>query len=190
MEDRTSQDLSLVNSILQGDQAAFGELVARYQRLVASAAWRYGIGQSEIEDVVSEVFIKAYQNLHQFRPEHSFSTWLYRLAVNHVIDHSRRRRKERGRTEMPQQLTDPSPTAAEDVDAHERAKLLRKVLEEVKPHYRDVLFLVYVEGLKVDETARVLGLPEGTVKTRLMRGRTAMRRILVSRYPEHFGGPQ
>ncbi len=188
MEDRAAQDLRLVDAILRGDRAAYGELVTRYQRMVASVAWRYGLGQGEIEDVVSEVFIKAYQNLEQFRPEHPFSTWLYRLAANHVIDHARRFRKERSRVEMPEQLSDPAPTAGESAEQRERATLVRAVLEEVKPHYRDVLFLVYVEGMKVEEAARTLGLPQGTIKTRLMRGREAMRRILLARYPEYFGG--
>ncbi len=187
MEDRATQDHGLVASTLQGDRQAFGELVARYQRLVASVAWRYGISRMEIEDVVSEVFVKAFQNLHRFRPEHAFSTWLYRLAVNHVIDHTRRQRKEQGRTEMPQHLPDPAPTAGEGVESGERASLVRSALRELKPHYRDVLFLVYVEGLRVEDVSRTLGLPQGTVKTRLMRGREAMRRVLVSRHPEHFG---
>ena len=188
MEDRATQDHGLVDSTLRGDRQAFGELVERYQRLVASVAWRYGIGQMEIEDVVSEVFVKAYQNLHRFRPEHAFSTWLYRLAINHAIDHTRRQRKEHGRTEMPQSLLDPAPTAGEGVESGERATLVRAALAKLKAHYRDVLFLVYVEGLKIEEVAGVLGLPQGTVKTRLMRGREAMRRALVSRHPEYFGG--
>jgi RNA polymerase sigma-70 factor (ECF subfamily) len=187
MEDRATQDHGLVSSTLRGDRQAFGQLVDRYQRLVASVAWRYGTGQLEIEDVVSEVFVKAFQNLHRFRPEHAFSTWLYRLAVNHVIDHTRRRRKDQLRAEMPTHLVDPTPDAAEGAESSERANLVRSALQELKPHYRDVLFLVYVEGLKVDEVAGVLGLPQGTVKTRLMRGRDAMRRLLVSRHPEHFG---
>lgn len=188
MEDRSARDSSLVDAILRGNRSAFGELVARYQRLVASVIWRYGVGRSEIEDVVNEVFIKAYQNLHQFRPEHPFSTWLYRLAVNHAIDHKRRLRKEQARTEMPEQIADPAPTARQGLERDERTTLVREALESIKPHYRDALFLVYVEGLKVDEAARTLGLPQGTIKTRLMRGREALRRILVARHPEHFGG--
>ena len=81
MEDRGHQDLSLVEATLHGDRHAFSGLVERYQRLVAGAAWHYGIDASEIEDLVSEVFVKAYQKLHQFTPDHPFSTWLYRLAV-------------------------------------------------------------------------------------------------------------
>ena len=187
MEDRATQDHGLVASTLRGDRQAFGELVVRYQRLVASVAWRYGVGRTEIEDVVSEVFVKAYQNLHRFRPEHAFSTWLYRLAVNQVIDRMRRARKEQARTEMPADLPDPRPSAGENLISGERSAAVRAALAELRPHYRDVLFLTYVEGLKVDEVARTLALPQGTVKTRLMRGREAMRRALVSRHPEHFG---
>lgn len=188
MEDRAVEDLDRVEATLGGDEAAFAELVGRHQRLVASVAWRHGVRADDIEDLVSEVFVKAYVNLHRFRPDHPFSTWLYRLAVNHVIDHGRRRRKERGHTELPDGLADPTPDAATSGEALERAALLRKALAELKPHYRDVLFLVYVEGLKVEETAETLGLPTGTVKTRLMRGREALRRALVRRHPEHFGG--
>lgn len=170
-----------------GDPEAFRQMVIRYQNLVAGVAWRYGVRREEIEDVVSEVFIKVYGNLDQYRPDYPFSTWLYRLAANHVIDHSRRLKKERGRADMPEQVSDARPGAQEDLETGERASLLRAALDELDPRYREVLFLVYVEGLKVDDTARVLGLPEGTVKTRLMRGRDALRKTLARRHPEHFG---
>ncbi len=187
MGDRSAQDQRLAQSVLQGDNEAFAELVGLYQTLVASVAWRYGIPQQEIEDVVSEIFIKVYRNLHQYRPDHRFSTWLYRLAANHTVDHVRRARKERGRVEMPEQVTDPGPSAGAGLEARERAELVRAALEETPDRYRQVLFLVYVEGMKVDEAARTLELPQGTVKTRLMRGRRALRKILVRRHPEHFG---
>jgi RNA polymerase sigma-70 factor (ECF subfamily) len=187
MEDRSDRDQRLVQAVLRGEREAFGELVTSYQKLVASVAWRYGVAGQEIEDVVSEVFIKAYRNLHRYRPEHAFSTWLYRLAANHVVDHGRRARRERGRSEMPAQLTDPSPIAGERVESDERAGLVRDTLAELPAHYRDVLFLVYVEGMKVEDAARTLELPAGTIKTRLMRGRAAMRRLLERRHPEHFG---
>ena len=112
MEQRTAQELPLVERALEGDHAAFAELVGRYQRLVAGVAWRYGVRREEIEDVVSEVFIKAYENLHRFRPDHPFSTWLYRLAVNLVIDRGRRRKRRPDRTELQTQIPDASRDAA------------------------------------------------------------------------------
>jgi len=188
VEERAAQDLNLVHAVLAGNRGAFADLVTRYQKLVASVAWRYGVRQEEIEDVVSEVFFKVYRNLSRYRPEHPFSTWLYRLAANHVVDHGRRRRREAGRTEMPEQLADGGPGPGEDVESRERAKILRRALGEVAPRYREVLFLVYIEGLLVAQAASQLGLPQGTVKSRLKRGRDALRLILVRRSPEYFGG--
>jgi RNA polymerase sigma-70 factor (ECF subfamily) len=64
---------------------------------------------------------------------------------------------------------------------------VRRALAEIEPRYREAIFLVHVEGRKVEEAARILEIPEGTIKTRLMRGREALRKILVRRHPEHFG---
>ena len=189
MEDRQDLDLEAIRAVLQGDTGAYEDLLTRYQRMVAGIGWRFGFGREDVEDIVSEVFIKAYRNLGRYRPEHPFSTWLYRLASNHVVDRTRRARKERGRTEMPEQVVDPSPGPRHDLEAGERAAVLREAVDGLAAHYREVILLVYVEGLKVDEAARVLGIPEGTVKTRLMRGREALRKTLVRRHPEHFGGP-
>lgn len=188
MEDRPAEDVRLVEAVLRGDQASFRDLVVRYQSLVAGVAWRFGTRREEVEDVVSEVFLKVYKNLPLYRPEHPFSTWLYRLAANHVVDRARRARKERGRVEMPEELADTTPLSSDRIDTDERASILRTALREIDPRYREVIFLVYVEDRKVEETARMLGLPEGTVKTRLMRGREALKKILSHRHPEHFGG--
>jgi len=187
MEDRTAQDQRLVRAVLDGDQQAFAQLVGRYQRMVAGVAWRYGATSEEIDDLVSEVFIKTYSQLGRYRPEHAFSTWLYRLAANHVVDHGRRKRKERGRTEMPEDVVDPAVALDDDFERRQKVERLRSAMEELAPHYRETLFLVYIEGLKVNEVARELGLPSGTVKTRLMRGREALRRTIEKRHPGYFG---
>jgi RNA polymerase sigma-70 factor (ECF subfamily) len=187
MEERATQDLHLVRATLAGDPRAFEALVEHYQRLVASIGWRYGIRREEIEDVVSEVFVKAYRNLDRFRPEHPFSTWLYRLAANHVIDHGRRAKRAREEAELPRRLQDPSQGPAEQLERRETAQLVRTAMERLPRHYRDVLFLVYVEGMRVEDAAQTLGLPPGTIKTRLMRGRAGLRRILERAWPERFG---
>lgn len=188
-DDRTASDLRDVEAVLSGDAGAYRGLVERYQGMVAGLAWRYGVRREDIEDVTSDVFIKAYENLGSYRPDHPFGTWLYRLAANHVIDQSRRRRKEKLRVEMPEQVADSRPTADRAVEGDERAELVRDALGSVDPRYRDALFLVYVEGRRVEEAAGLLGIPEGTMKTRLMRGREALRKILQRRHPEHFGDP-
>jgi RNA polymerase sigma-70 factor (ECF subfamily) len=185
-DDRAALDLEIVREVLAGRTERFRELVDRYQNMVAGIAWRSGCRREDVEDVVSEVLLKVYRNLHQYKPDHPFSTWLYKLSANHVVDRSRRMKKERGRTEMPEQVEDKSPGADDTMEADERHVLVREALRHVDLRYREVLHLVYVEGLKVDETARILGTPEGTVKTRLMRGREALKKVLMRRNPEHF----
>jgi RNA polymerase sigma-70 factor (ECF subfamily) len=187
MEGRTSQDRDLVAAALQGDAAAFRGLVERYQNLVAGLAWRYGLRREEIEDVVSEVFLKVYRNLDSYRPEHPFSTWLYRVAMNHLLDQGRRRAREGTRVDLPRDLEATGERADRRLELRERARLLREALRQLEPKYREAIFLVYVEELRVEDAARLLGVPEGTVKTRLMRARQALRRLLAARYPDHFG---
>jgi RNA polymerase sigma-70 factor (ECF subfamily) len=183
---RAAEDLRIVEEVLAGRSDRFRDLVVRYQNLVAGIAWRSGCKRDDVEDVVSEVFFKVYRNLHQFRPDHPFSTWLYKLTANHLVDRSRRAKKERGRTEMPEQLEDASPGALDEMEVDERHLLVREALTKIDERYRESIRLVYVEGLKVEEAARLLGVPEGTVKTRLMRGREALRKVLVRTNPEHF----
>jgi len=188
MDDRTASDRARVERAVAGDVRAFEELLAAYQRMVAAVAWRYGVRRDDLEDVVSEVFVKVHRNLDRYRPDHPFSTWLYRLASNHAIDHVRRRAKERSRVEMPREVEDPTPGASERVELDERAVLVRDALLEISQVYREAIELVYVEGMKVEDAAGTLGVPTGTVKTRLMRGRDALRRILERRHPGVFGG--
>ncbi|HEX6850564.1 MAG TPA: sigma-70 family RNA polymerase sigma factor [Candidatus Polarisedimenticolaceae bacterium] len=188
-DDKAASDLRDVEAVLAGNAGAYRGLVERYQGMVAGLAWRYGVRREDIEDVTSDVFIKAYENLGSYRPDHPFGTWLYRLAANHVIDQARRRKKERLRSDMPEQVADPRPGAESAVEVDERDSLVRGALGAVDGRYRDALFLVYVEGRRVDEAAAILGIPEGTMKTRLMRGREALRRVLQRRHPEHFGAP-
>jgi RNA polymerase sigma-70 factor (ECF subfamily) len=188
MADRPDEDHQLVLAVLEGDTESFRTLVTRFERLVAGVAWRHGTRREEIEDVVSDVFLKVYGNLHRYRPEHAFSTWLYRLTLNHLVDLSRRKRRAGGRAEMPDDVADPAPGASDGMLGDERAALVRTALTELDARYREVLTLVYVEGWKVEATARLLGVPEGTVKTRLMRGRDALRKILERRHPGHFEG--
>ena len=188
MDERAAQDQRVVESVLQGDGDAYAELVTRYQKLVASVAWRYGVKREEIEDVVSEVFFKAYSNLSRYRPQHPFSTWLYRLAANHVVDHGRRARRRGQSVELDERLDDPAPGPGEQSAERERVEIVRAALNELKPRYREVMFLVYIEGFRVEEAARTLGLPQGTIKSRLMRGREAMRKILARQHPGVFDG--
>ena len=184
---RAAEDADLVARFVDGDVAAFDELMAAHEDRVFGICLRMLRDRDMALDAVQETFINVFRKADRYKAEAAFSTWLYRLAANHVVDRGRRARRERGRVEMPEQVVDTSPGADAGVESAERVAVLRAAIQELDTRYREALFLVYVEGLKVDEAARMLEIPEGTVKTRLMRGRQALKKILARRHPEHFG---
>ena len=186
MKDRTERDRAIVRAVLGGDEQAFGELIERYQRMLAGVAWRYGAAADDVEDLVSEILMKAYTQLKRYRPEHAFSTWLYRLAANHVIDYGRRQKKERDRSEMPEEIASDAISPEESSLLGQRSQDIRDAMNDLAAHYREAMFLIYVEGMTIDEAARELGLPTGTVKTRLMRGRNALRERMLRTHPTYF----
>jgi RNA polymerase sigma-70 factor (ECF subfamily) len=152
---------------------------------VASVAYKMGIRDADLDDMVSEVLLKAYRNLHRYRPEHAFSTWLYRLTSNRVLDELRARRRS-GRSEpLDDRHADPGPPTDRGVEDADRARAVAAALGQLPDDYRAPLVLLHMEGRKVSEIAYALGLPEGTVKTRLARGRERMRQILERRFPEY-----
>ncbi len=178
-------DSRIIERILAGEADLFEEIVRRYQRMVGSVAYKMGIRPSDLDDLVSEVFIKAYRNLGRYRPEHAFSTWLYRLATNRVLDEVRARRREGRREEVTENLPDRGPRADRALDDDDRARAVASALAAIPEEYRAPLVLLHMEGRKVTEIAYTLGIPEGTVKTRLARGRERLRQVLVRRFPEY-----
>jgi RNA polymerase sigma-70 factor (ECF subfamily) len=184
-------DVELVREVLAGRVERFEVLVHRYQRLVATAALRMGIPREEVEDVTSEVFFKVYRSLHRYQPQHALSTWLYRITVNAALDRRRSRRRQAKQEEIPASLADGRPSAHAVTEAAQRTGLLRQALERVPDHYRAPLILVHVEGMPLEEAARALDLPEGTVKSRLFRGRSLLKEIIRRHYPALVpaGGP-
>ena len=178
-----ADDLDAVRDVLAGQTERFSHLVRRYQRLVGSLVFRMGAPAEDSEDLVSEIFIKVYENLGRYRPEHAFSTWLYRIAANHILDYQRRRRREKPRIELPETLADPGPppsAAAERAEVSERVRRLLPLLDE---KYRAVLVLMHVEGKRIEEISGILGIPSGTVKTRLSRGRDRLAEIILKHDP-------
>jgi RNA polymerase sigma-70 factor, ECF subfamily len=178
-----------VRAVLSGRKAEFEHIVEEYQNLVASVAYRAGVRRDDIEDVVSEVFVKVYTSLATYRPEHSLSTWIYRIAMNHVIDHFKRTRRSLGTVELTESVGDPAPGASSTLAERERAERVRDALRELPEAYRLPLVLMHVEEKSIEEIAVILSLPKGTVKTRLARGRLRLAEVLRRRCPDLMGGP-
>ena len=176
-------DVELIREILAGRVEGFEILIRRYQRLVATAALRMGIPREEVEDVSSEVFFKVYRSLARYRPEHALSTWLYRITVNAALDRRRSTRHESLMEELPPTLSDGRPSLDQEAIDKERARLLQEALGRIPRHYRAPLVLAHIEGLPLEEIARALDLPEGTIKSRLFRARALLKEIIRRHYP-------
>ena len=175
-------DEEVVRAHLAGDRAAFTELVERHQGRVYNLAFRMLGRPEDAADATQEVFVTCLRKLHAFRGSSAFTTWLHRVAVNVCYDALRRRRRE-----QPVRSEDdaPEPDPAEDhADASAAAIDVQRALLLVPEDFRVALVLHDVQGLPYEEVAESLGVPVGTVKSRLHRGRVQLARALRG---EHDG---
>ena len=185
-----SNDLDLVHASKKGDVAAFEQLVKRYDQRPFRIAQSITHNREDSQDTVQETFLKAYQNLGAFREDSQFSTWLFRITVNQSLMKLRKQRvatKEVSLDEefqaesdiLPIEVTDWAPNPEQVYWASELRDILINCLKEVSPILRIVFVLRDVEGLTIDQTAKVLNLSQAAVKARLWRARLQLREGLT-----------
>jgi len=179
------QDLELLKRCLAGENSAWEALLRVYTRKIYNFCYRFTGRNAEAEDLAQEVFIKVFQTLRTYdASQSSFSTWLHRVARNHLVDHYRRTKKDRLTSSIEEDLTGleekPShglgPTGY--VEARERKELLQQGLDQLSPDLREAVVLRDLHDLDYAEIAQVLEVPEGTVKSRINRGRLELARVL------------
>jgi len=186
------EDHRLVSGLQAGDEAAYEQLIHRFQISVYNLAYRLLNDQADASDVVQEVFLKIFRNVGQFRGDSSLRTWVYRIAVNE--SHNRRRwlfRHRRGETGIEDTFDDSDSREKPLMDAgetpfdftmnREAQVLLEDALAEINPVFRTALVLREVEDMSYEEIAEILEVSIGTVKSRIVRGREALRRNLATR---------
>jgi RNA polymerase sigma-70 factor (ECF subfamily) len=178
-------DAELIAAVLDGDTASFEPLIRKYQPRVFATARRYARRESEVEDIVQEVFIKAFQKLDGFRGEAPFEHWLMRLAVRTCYDFLRGH--QRNRETAFSELTEPEADWLEQFvvqpdmtgeSADAARQLVDKILSRLPPAARMVITLLEIEGRPVKEIAALTGWSVPLVKVRAFRARGKMRRIL------------
>lgn len=184
---------TLVELCLQGDGAAFGRLVSLHEGMVFNLALRLLGDREEARDLAQEVFLQVYRTLSGFRGRSSLKTWIYRITVNLCRNRyrwwRRRKRDQWCRIEdlsaaEEARLSSARPdgeSPLERVERRDHARVVQAALLDVSFDHRTVLILREVEGLSCEEIAAALGIAEGTVKSRLARGRSALRRSLERR---------
>jgi RNA polymerase sigma-70 factor, ECF subfamily len=155
--------------------AAFRGIVLKYQDRIFNLCLYMLRDRQEAEEAAQDVFVKAYRSFGAFAPHASLYTWLYRIAVNACIDYRRRRRVGTESEEFLADVAASDPTPEEACAAGETRVLVREALAVLPPKIRAVVVLREIEGLSYEETAAAAGISVGTVKSRLARGREALR---------------
>jgi RNA polymerase sigma-70 factor (ECF subfamily) len=182
-------DSDLVERVREGDTTAFRGLVERYQGRVYGMVYGMVRNREDARDITQDAFVKAYNNLDSFRLESSFYTWLYRIAMNLAIDHLRKR-KRRGQTSFDEQVASRDADGGIDEAHHqdsprkllERQQLYARIMdamEKLPEDQRQAVLLRELEGLSYKEIADVMGIPEGTVMSRLFYARKKLQRLLA-----------
>jgi RNA polymerase sigma-70 factor (ECF subfamily) len=172
MEGSAPDESSLVRSAQAGDQAAFRRLVARHKDRAYALALRLTGSAADAEEVAQDAFVRAWRALPAFRLEAAFGTWLHRIVSRLALDR-RVQLVARARREAPESAA-PEPVAPEAA-GDENERRLARLLDDLGERARAAVVLYYYEDRSVSEVARILGVPEGTVKTLLSRARDALR---------------
>jgi RNA polymerase sigma-70 factor (ECF subfamily) len=170
--DQQVEEIGWVEQSLKGDRSAFGQLMHRYAGAVYNLAYRMLGSAEDAEDASQEIFLRAYTRLASFDRQRRFSTWLLSIGSNYCIDRLRRRRfawmtLDDAAFALPSQERGPERTAI----VHEQQAIVQRALQKLPENYRTVTVLRYWNDLSYEEIAKVTGLTESTIKTRLHRAR-------------------
>jgi RNA polymerase sigma-70 factor (ECF subfamily) len=192
----SEEDARLLRGLRAGIESAYEELLDRYQQPIYSMVYRLLGDQSDACDVVQEIFLKIFRSVNSFKERSSLRTWIYRIAVNEVHNQRRwfsRHRKHEITIEQednerrPFDTTpDPGPSPFDFTLDRETHALIERALDEISPVFRTAVVLRDIEGLGYEEIAEILQISLGTVKSRILRGREALRRVLSERMEPGF----
>jgi RNA polymerase sigma-70 factor, ECF subfamily len=183
-------DTEMVLAVREGDTTAYRGLVEKYQTRVYQMVYGMVRNREDARDITQDAFVKAYDNLHRFRLESSFYTWIYRIAMNLSIDFLRKRQRRGPVTEYDEAIAHRDDDGGIDEAHHqdgpartlERKRLYERIMdamEELPEDQRQVVLLRELEGLSYKEIAEVMEIPEGTVMSRLYYARKKLQKMLA-----------
>lgn len=183
---QNSDEAGLLAACRNGDTRAFEQLVRRYQRSLYNVAYRISTNEADAAEIVQETFLAAWRKLRDFRGDAGLSTWLTSIAVNQARTRWQQNRQKRGREEsldLPDgagqgrglQVASEQPSAVEQLERSQLRELLERCIRALDQGFREVLVLRDMREMPYEEVGQVLGLREGTVKSRLFRAREMVR---------------
>jgi RNA polymerase sigma factor (sigma-70 family) len=189
LTDKALRDYKLVQlAVDMGDQKAYAALMNNYKDSIYFMLLKMTNNSDDADDLTIEAFGKAFKKLHQYTPDYAFSTWLFKIASNNCIDYIRKKKKmtfsidktyenEDG-TEMAHNIPAQVPDPEENFIKKQKVKLMREIVEKLKPRYRTLIEMRYFQELSYEEIASEMQLPLGTVKAQLFRAREFLYNIL------------
>lgn len=181
-------EMTLVLKAAKGDQSAFEQLVLTYQKPVYNLALRMTGNAEDANDLAQEAFLNAWRGLPNFKFDASFSTWIYRLTSNACISFLRQKKRratvsavylDEDNEQQELSFPDPAPQPEERILKQEEHARIREALESLEPEYREALSLSVFAGQSYGQIAEILGVREGTVKSRISRAREKLRKKLL-----------
>jgi len=171
---RMAEERRLVARAQAGDMAAYRSLVETHQSRAYALAYRILRSAEDAEEVAQDAFVRVWSALPGFRGESTFGTWLHRIVARRAFDRAQVMRNRRARERAEDRLPEAAAPEGADEDALQAARLQR-LIARLSPAQRAAVTLFYFEGRSVEQVAVVLGMPENTVKTHLLRARAALR---------------
>ena len=172
-----------VQQVLSGNTSAFAYFVETYQDMAITIAYRICGNMQDAEDVVQESYLKAYRNLHSFRSDSKFSTWLYRIVYNTAVTQAKTQMWRGNKEAAIEEVSLPADNTPEiDINEMERKEIVAEVMQKMPAGDALLLTLYYLEENSVKEIANITGLNEPNVKVKLFRARKLFKEMVVSDY--------
>lgn len=181
------EDYDLVKKAVKGNESAYQKLMDKYTRGLQFHIGKMLRDKSLLEDLIQEIFIKAFKNLKNYNPEYAFSTWLYRIATNHTIDHLRKKKLKTYSIneplstkdgEMQMELKDHQTSTDEPIFKSERKLMVGDAIAQLPDKYRKVIEMRHMQELSYQEIADELDVPIGTVKAHIFRAREMLYKLM------------
>ena len=181
------EDDTLVQEAIGGAEEAYKKLVNKYERALYYHILKMIKNKNKVEDLVQEVFVKAFDNLASYNTNYAFSTWLYRIATNHTIDYLRKKKLQTlsidepvksHDSEMKMQLPDASAQTDRKIIQSQRKQIVQQAIEDLPKKYRDVIKLRHMQEKSYQEISEILDSPLGTVKAHIFRAREMLYKAL------------
>jgi RNA polymerase sigma-70 factor (ECF subfamily) len=196
VDDAQQAVVGLVRRCVAGDAEAWEEIVRQYNRRIYSVCYRFTGSTDDADDLAQEVFIKIYRTLGSYAPEKgAFATWVMTMTRNLLVDHFRKTKQDRATDSLDAGLTeeedsislgdkiqDPSLSADDRIQRRETQEMVQKAIQKLSPELREAVILRDLQDMDYKEIAVALKVPEGTVKSRINRGRMELARLLSRTY--------